>query len=91
MLWVPAERLLVVHAAVFVFPAPLRATALQPVMVLPLSVKVTLPVGLLLLLTVAVKVTLEPTGAGLAELTSEIVGMHDRTVLSTFRRPPVMV
>ena len=47
------------------------ATAPQPVIVLPPSVKATLPVGAVPV-TVAVKVTLVPTTDGLVELASEV-------------------
>ena len=56
------------HVAVLLFAAPAgSATAPQPVIVLPPSVKATLPVGAVPV-TVAVKVTLVPTTDGLAEL-----------------------
>jgi hypothetical protein len=52
-----------------VLPEPLRATAEQPAIELVPSVKFTLPVGLNPV-TDAVKVTLAPSAAGLAELDS---------------------
>ena len=61
-----------VHAAVRLLPLPVSATAVQPVIALPSSVKPTLPVGLVPF-TVAVKVTLAPAGAGLSELASVVV------------------
>ena len=67
MLCTPAVRALVVHAAVRVLPVPDKATAAQPVIELPPSVKLTLPVGLKPV-TEAVKVTGEANGAGLAEV-----------------------
>ena len=68
MLWVPTARLLVLQVAV----PPLSATALQPLIALPPSVKLTLPVGALPV-TVAVKVTLAPTVDGLSELDTVVV------------------
>jgi len=72
MLCVPAGRLLVVHAALRVLPEPASATALQPAIDEPPSVKLTLPVGAVPV-TVAVNVTLAPTGAGLSELVTMVV------------------
>ena len=72
MLCVPALKELVVQAAVRVFPAPISATAEQPAIDVPPSLKFTLPVGAMPV-TDAVKMTLEPTVDGLAELTTEIV------------------
>src|ERR1700682_4917931 len=72
MLWVPAARLLVLQAAVRLLPAPLSATVPQPVMVVPPSLKLTLPVGAVPT-TVAVNVTFDPAVAGLAELVSDVV------------------
>ena len=70
--WVPTARLEVLHVAVRLLPAPVSATAVQPAIALPLSVKPTLPVGLVPF-TVAVKVTVAPAGAGLSELASVVV------------------
>ena len=56
MEWLPALKLLVLHAAVRVLPIPLRATAAQPAIDVPPSVKLTLPVGFVPV-TVAVNVT----------------------------------
>lgn len=67
MLCVAAVRALVLQAAVLLLPLPVSAIALQPVIELPPSVKLTLPVGLLPA-TVAVKVTLLPKAEGLSEL-----------------------
>jgi hypothetical protein len=53
-------------------PAPLNATAAQPLIDVPPSVKLTLPVGFVPL-TVAVNVTVVPTVAGLAELATIVV------------------
>jgi hypothetical protein len=53
-------------------PAPLNATAAQPLIDVPPSVKLTLPVGFVPL-TVAVNVTVVPTVAGLAELATTVV------------------
>ena len=72
MLWVPAASPAVVQLAVRLLPVPANATALQPEIGLPPSVKLTVPVGLLPV-TVAVKVTLEPTVAGFAELATVVV------------------
>src|SRR5436190_10194720 len=70
MLWVPTLKPVVLQLAVLVLPLPLRLPAGQ--MALPPSVKVTLPVGLVPA-TVAVKVTLLPSVAGLPELVSVVV------------------
>src|SRR5947207_72298 len=72
MLCVPIERLLVLQTAVLLLPAPVSATAAQPAIELPPSVKLTVPVGLLPL-TIAVKITLALTVAGLSELASVVV------------------
>ena len=69
---VAAPSALVLHAAVRVLPEPVSATVPQPVIELPPSVKLTLPVGLDPV-TDAVKVTLAPTTEGLAELDSAVV------------------
>jgi hypothetical protein len=66
---VPALKLLVAHAAVRVLPEPTRATAAQPAIELPPSVKLTLPVGVKPV-TDALNVTLAPTTDGFAELDS---------------------
>ena len=68
MLWVPTLRPALLHVAVLLFAAPAgSATAPQPEIALPPSVKATLPVGAVPV-TVAVKVTLLPTIDGFAEL-----------------------
>jgi hypothetical protein len=67
MLCVPTARLLVLHCAVRVLPLPASATAARPLIVLPPSVKLTVPVGVLPM-TVAVKVTLAFAADGLSEL-----------------------
>ena len=72
MLWLPTARLLVVQAAVGVLPEPLNATAAHPVIDVPPSRKLTLPVGELPV-TVAVIVTLAPKTDGLTELDSAVV------------------
>src|ERR1700694_3747791 len=69
---VPWLSALVLHCAVRVLPEPPRATAAQPAMELPPSVKLTLPVGLDPV-TDAVKVTLPPTVDGLADRDSVVV------------------
>ena len=66
---VPAASVAVLHAAVRVLPEPAaNGRLVQPPIGLPSSVKLTLPVGLLVPVTVAVKVTLAPATDGLAEL-----------------------
>ena len=72
MLWAPAARPAVEQAAVPVLPLPMRATAPQPVIDVPPSVKFTVPAGALPV-TVAVNATLAPTLDGLSELTSVVV------------------
>src|SRR2546421_691506 len=72
MLWVPALKPLLLHAAVRVLPAPVRASAPQPTMVVPPSVKFRVPVGALPV-TDAVNVTLAPTVEGFNELDSVVV------------------
>ena len=67
MLCVPVVSAAVLHAAVRALPDPVSATAPQLAMLVPPSVKLTVPVGALPV-TVAVKVTLAPTIEGLAEL-----------------------
>jgi hypothetical protein len=63
----------VLQVAVLVLDVPVgSATALQPLIVVPLSVKPTVPVGDNPV-TVAVKVTLTPTIDGFAELASAVV------------------
>ncbi len=79
MLWLPATSVLLLHAAVLVLPEPpLKATLLHNG--LPSEVKLTVPVGAAPL-TVAVKVTLTPTLAGLSELASVVVVGDDVPVL----------
>src|SRR6266702_1235538 len=72
MVCVAAMSVLVLHCAVRVLPEPARATAAQPAIELPPSVKLTLPVGLAPV-TEAVKITLLPSVDGLAELASVVV------------------
>ena len=72
MLCTPAVSAALLHAAVRVFPVPVRATAPQPLTIVPPSVNFTVPVGALPI-TVAVKATLLPTIAGFDELTSVVV------------------
>jgi hypothetical protein len=65
--------LLVLHVAILELAAPAgSAIAPQPVIVVPPSVKATVPVGAVPA-TVAVNVTLAPTTDGLAELVSVVV------------------
>ena len=68
----PAASELVLHVAVLLLPVPLNATAPQPAMVVPPSVKLTVPVGAEPA-TVAVKVTFDPAETGLPELVSVVV------------------
>ena len=72
MLCVPALKELVVQAAVRVFPAPVSATAEQPAIDVPPSLKFTLPAGAVPV-TDAVNETLVPTVEGLSELASVVV------------------
>jgi hypothetical protein len=71
MLWAPAVSPAVEHVAVRVLPLPETATALQPEIDAPASVKFTVPPGLKPV-TDAVNVTLAPITEGLAELVSEV-------------------
>ena len=71
MLCVPAVRAAVEQAAVRVLPLPVRATAAQPAIEVPPSVKFTLPVGAFPV-TVAVNVTLPPAVDGFAELATVV-------------------
>jgi hypothetical protein len=72
MLWVPTVRLLVVHVAVRILPAPVSAAAAQPAIEVAPSRKFTVPVGAEPL-TVAVKVTLVPAVDGVNELPTPVV------------------
>src|SRR5271167_2285367 len=73
MLWVAAVRLAVLQVALLLLALPVgRATVPQPLSVVPSALKATLPVGALPA-TVAVKVTLDPTDDGLAELATLVV------------------
>ena len=72
MLCVPAVRALVTHAAVRALPLPETATAEHPLIELPPSLKLTVPVGLLPV-TVAVKDTAAPALEGLGVLVSVVV------------------
>jgi len=72
MAWVPSAKALVAHVAVRVLPLPASATAEQPEIEPPAAVKLTLPVGAAPV-TLAVKLTLAPTIAGLAELDIAVV------------------
>ena len=71
MLCVAAVRLLVVQAAVLLLPLPVSATALQPLIELAPSLKLTLPVGAEPV-TVAVNVTFAPNVDGLSELATAV-------------------
>ena len=82
MLCVPTLSAFVLHAAVRVFPAPVSATVPQPEMVVPPSVKFTVPVGALPV-TDAVNVTLVPTTDGLEELESVVVESAGFTTCDT--------
>jgi hypothetical protein len=70
--WLPAVSVVDVHIAVAVLPLVPAATAAQPEIAAPPSVNATVPVGAVPL-TVATKVTLAPTAAGLAELNNAVV------------------
>ncbi len=59
------------HEAVRALPVPASATAEQPAIDVPPSLKFTVPVGAAPV-TVAVKVTLAPTVDGLSELASVV-------------------
>src|SRR6476646_3364111 len=72
MLCVAAVSAPVLHAAVLLLPLPASATALQPLIEVAPSLKLTLPVGLLPAM-VAVNVTLVPTVDGFFELASVVV------------------
>jgi hypothetical protein len=72
MLCAPAARLLVLHVAVLVLPAPESATAMHPAIDAPLSVNVTLPLGFEPV-TVAVNVTGWPSVEGVSELVTVVV------------------
>ena len=82
MLCVAAVSAFVLHAAVLLLPLPASAMALQPLIELAPSLKLTLPVGLLPT-TVAVKVTLVPTVDGLSELASVVVDGPGPTEFTT--------
>ena len=73
MLCVPTVRLLVEHTALGVLPPPLSATALQPAIDDPPSLKSTVPVGAAVPKTVAVRSTLAPDVDGFNELPSVVV------------------
>lgn len=72
MLCDPTAKAAVTHCAVRLLPEPVSATAAQPPIVDPPSLKSMDPVGELPV-TVAVNVTDAPEGAGLSELASVVV------------------
>ena len=72
IVWLPAARVVVVQTAVAVLPLVPAATAAQPEIATPQSVKAIVPVGAVPV-TVATNVTLAPTAAGLAELNNAVV------------------
>ncbi len=72
MLCVATDNVAVEQAAVRMLPLPASATAEQPAIDAPPSVKLTLPVGAVPV-TVAVNVTLAPDVDGFSELTSVVV------------------
>ena len=72
MLCAPTASALLLQMAVLLLPEPLSATVPQPLIVVPPSLKLTLPVGAAPT-TVAVNVTFDPTVAGFAELVSDVV------------------
>ena len=79
MLRLPTGSAVVGHCAVRMLPAPVRATAVQPLIATPLSVNATVPVGVVPV-TVAVNVTDVPTADGFAELASPVVEVALLTV-----------
>jgi hypothetical protein len=72
MLCVPTARPAALHAPVRVLPVPDRATAPQPAMAVPPSVKLSVPVGAAPV-TDALNVTVTPTIDGLIELATLVV------------------
>src|SRR5207247_2206682 len=72
MVCVPAASALPLQAAILLLPEPLSATVAQPVIVLPPSLKLTVPLGAVPA-TVAVNVTLLPAVAGFAALARVVV------------------
>ena len=79
------------HLAIFELAVLVgNATALQPLSVVPLAVKATVPVGALPV-TVAVKVTLVPTIDGLAELATPVVVVVLTTCASTALPEPLLL
>jgi len=73
MLWVPTLKPLVEHTALGVLPPPLSATALQPAIEDPPSLKSTVPVGAAVPETVAARWTFAPEVDGFNELASVVV------------------
>jgi hypothetical protein len=89
MLCVPAAKLLVLHVAFLEFTAPAgKATAPHPLIVVPPSVKLTLPVGALPL-TVVVNVTLAPADEGF-ELLDSVVALVVTPELTTSDRAALL-
>ena len=72
MLWVPEARLATVQVAVRVFPLPDNDRAEHPLIEVPPSTKLTVPVGATPV-TLAVKVMLAPSAAGFEELASVVL------------------
>jgi hypothetical protein len=72
MLWVPVARVDVAQLVVRMLPLPASATAEQPLIEAPPSLKLIVPVGLLPV-TVAVKVTVAPLFEGLSELANVVL------------------
>ncbi len=80
---VPTPSVLVVQVAVRVLPVPDRLRAEHPLIDVPPSRKLTVPVGAFPV-TLAVSVTLAPAAAGLRELASAVVVLGNAT---TCERP----
>src|SRR5512139_3734084 len=85
MVWLPTAKPPLLQVAARVLPLPAKAPAVQPLMALPPSVKLTVPLGALPL-TVAVKVTLCPNALGLADELSTVV-VPLRALLTVWATP----
>ena len=75
MLCVPPASALVAHCAIRELPVPLSATAEQPLIDAPPSLKLTVPVGAVPV-TVAVKVTIAPNVEGFSELVRAVLDVE---------------
>jgi hypothetical protein len=80
----------VVHAAVLLLPLPASATALQPAIEAPPSLKSTLPAGAVPV-TVAVNVMLVPNVDGFLELTTPVVLVALLTTCETAVLPEALL